>query len=309
MATEQQAMTTTDAQLPLFLTSLGEGWRVFSRNRLALTGLIIVTALVVAALLAPVISPFDPTLGVGRDRLLPPLSGAHLLGTDGQGRDILSRLIWGARVSLLTGIVPTVAAFVASIALGLIAGYYQGWAGHLIMRLLDVILAFPLVLFGVAMVSVLGPGMTNVMISLFIVEIPYMTRIVYTETAMLRSREFVLAAKVSGSRPVQIQLGEILPNVLSTLIVYATTIIGSMMVLASGFSFLGIGIQPPTADWGIMTSDGRLVLAKAPYVAAFPGIVIALAALAFTWIGDGLRDALDPRSRRGSAGGNASPNG
>jgi peptide/nickel transport system permease protein len=298
----QEAAAWDGLRYPLFVTSLVEGWRVFRRDRLAVAGLVIIIIMALVALLAPWISPFDPAQGIGRDRLLPPFSGYHILGTDGQGRDILTRLIWGAHVSLVTGIVPTAAAFAASIVLGLLAGFYQRWVGHLIMRLLDVILAFPLVLLGVAMVSVLGPGMLNVMISLFIVEIPYMTRIVYTETSLLRSREFVLAAKVSGSNSLQIQIGEILPNVLSTLIVYSTTIIGSMIVLASGFSFLGIGIQPPTADWGIMTSDGRLVLAKAPHVAAIPGIAIALAALAFTWIGDGLRDALDPRSRRGSDG-------
>jgi len=285
--------------VPSRLGNAGEAWHAFCRDRFAVAGLAIILLVAVCAVFAPWIAPEDPTLGVGRDRLLPPLTEEHLLGTDGQGRDILSRLIWGARISLTTGVVPTVAAIVVSVVLGLTAGYFQGWFGQLVMRVLDIFLAFPLVLLGVALVSVLGPGMTNVMVSLVLVEIPYMTRLVFTETSLLRSREFVVAAKVCGSGTPQILLREILPNVFSTLIVYSTTIVGSMIVLAAGFSFLGIGIQPPTADWGIMTSDGRLVLSKAPYVATIPGLTIALVALAFTWVGDGLRDALDPRIRRG----------
>ncbi len=274
-----------------------EGWRAFSRDRLALLGLLIVAVASVATILAPWVSPDDPTGGLGTERLLAPLSGGHLLGTDGQGRDILSRLIWGGRVSLPIGVVPVAIALPTSVVLGITAGYFQGWVGQVIMRTLDVFLAFPLVLLGIAMVSVLGPGMMNVMIAIVLIEIPYMTRIVFTETSLMRRRDFILAARVSGSGMPTILFQEILPNILATLIVYSATIIGAMIVIGAGFSFLGIGIQPPTADWGIMTSDGRQVLGTSFHVAAIPGFTIVVVALAFNWIGDGLREALDPRLR------------
>lgn len=290
---------TASPQGPGFLREM---WRAFSRDRLAVVGLVIVTVAVLCALFAPWISPEDPTVGVGRERLLPPFIDGHFLGTDGQGRDILSRLIWGSRMSLVIGFVPVAISFVISLFLGLVAGYFQGWLGQLIMRTLDIFLAFPIVLLGIAMVSVLGPGMLNVMVAMVLIEVPYMTRIVYTETSLIRSNDFVLAAKICGSSQGKILFEEIFPNVLSTLIVYSATIIGAMIVIGAGFSFLGIGIQPPTPDWGIMTSDGRLVLAIAPYVATIPGLTIAAVALAFNWIGDGLRDALNPRLRRGGQG-------
>ncbi len=274
-----------------------QAWRAFRRDRLALVGLIMVATAVLAAIFAPWVAPADPTQGSGTERLLGVLTDGHILGTDGQGRDILSRLIWGGRVSLSIGVVPVLIAFVISLGLGLVAGYFRSWTGQLIMRCLDVLLAFPLVLLAIALVGVLGPGMMNVMLSLVLVELPYMTRVVFTETSVLRNKPFVIAAKAAGTRTPRILFQEILPNVLSTLIVYSAVNIGAFIVIGAGFSFLGIGITPPTPDWGIMTSDGRLVLAQAPHVAAVPGIAIICVALAFNWIGDGLRDALDPRLR------------
>ena len=276
---------------------LKQGWKAFASDRLAVVGLLIVVVVSLIAIFAPWISPADPTAGVGANRLLPPLEGGYLLGTDGQGRDVLTRLMWGARMSLLIGIVPTALAFIISVPLGMIAGYFLGWIGEGIMRLLDVFLAFPMVLLGLAIVSVLGDGMMNVMLAIVIIELPFMARLVYTETSLIRQKSFITAAKVSGSTTTQIMTHDVLPNVLGSLIVYATTIVGGMIVIGAGFSFLGIGIQPPTADWGIMTADGAAVLDTSPHISLLPGIAIIIVALAFAWIGDGLRLAVDPKKR------------
>ena len=171
-----------------------QAWRAYAADRLAVVGLAIVVIVGLIAIFAPWISPYSPTAGVGADRLLPPLVDGHILGTDGQGRDILTRLMWGARMSLLIGIVPTVLAFVISVPLGVIAGYHLGWVGEGIMRLLDVFLAFPMVLLGLAIVSVLGDGMVNVMLAIVIIELPFMARLVYTETSLMRQKPFVTAA-------------------------------------------------------------------------------------------------------------------
>lgn len=276
---------------------LMQGWNAFASDRMAVVGLVIVAVVSLVAIFAPWISPADPTAGIGANRLLPPLEGGHLLGTDGQGRDVLTRLMWGSRMSLLIGIVPTALAFVISVPLGMIAGYFLGWIGEGIMRLLDVFLAFPMVLLGLAIVSVLGDGMINVMLAIVIIELPFMSRLVYTETSLIRQKPFITAAKVSGSSTTQIMIRDVLPNVLGALVVYSTTIVGGMIVIGAGFSFLGIGIQPPTADWGIMTADGAAVLDTSPHISLLPGIAIIIVALAFAWIGDGLRLAVDPRKR------------
>jgi ABC-type dipeptide/oligopeptide/nickel transport system permease subunit len=272
-------------------------WRAYTSDRMALVGLAIVVIACLVAIFAPWISPQDPLAGVGTDRLLPPLSPGHVMGTDGQGRDVLSRLIWGARMSLGIGIFPTVLAFAISLPLGLVAGYFLGWVGEGIMRVLDIFLAFPVVLLGLAIVSVLGDGMLNVMFAIVVIELPYMCRIVYTEAALVRGRDYVTAAQVCGSGTLRIITREVLPNVLGSLVVYSTTIVGSMILIGAGFSFLGIGIKPPTPDWGIMTSDGAAVLETSPHITFIPGVTIVLVSLAFNWVGDGLRLAVDARNR------------
>jgi peptide/nickel transport system permease protein len=286
MATSQ---TTTGVQV----------WKAFASDRFAVAGLVIVVIVSLIAIFAPWISPSDPTAGVGADRLLPPLEPGHLLGTDGQGRDVLSRLIWGSRMSLAIGIVPTAIAFLISLPLGLVAGYFLGWIGEGVMRALDVFLAFPMVLLGLAIVSVLGEGIMNVMIAIVVIELPYMSRLVYTETSLMRQKDFITAAKVSGSGTPRIIYREVMPNVLGSLVAYSTTIIGGMIVIGAGFSFLGIGIEPPTPDWGIMTAEGTAVLETSPHITFIPGITITIVSLAFNWIGDGLRLAADPRRRVG----------
>jgi ABC-type dipeptide/oligopeptide/nickel transport system permease subunit len=273
-------------------------WEAFSRDRLAVAAAGAIVLVGVLAALAPLISPYDPTVGDNSLRLAPIGTPGHPLGLDGQGRDILSRLIWGGRVSLLIALLPVAVASLASVVLGLIAGFFGGTADMLIMRTLDVFFAFPAVLLAVAIAGVLGPGMLNVMLSITIVLVPYIARVAYMATVTVKNELFVDQARVCGARPWQILLHYILPNTLSPVLVYATTLVGIMIVLGAGLSFLGLGISPPTPDWGIMCSDGRNFLKVAPHVSAVPGIVLVLVAMSFNLVGDGLRDALDPKLRK-----------
>jgi ABC-type dipeptide/oligopeptide/nickel transport system permease subunit len=272
-------------------------WLAFCRDRVALLGLLIIGLTVVAALAAPWISPYDPSQAVETMRLSPPGTRGFLLGADEQGRDILSRLIWGSRVSLLVGMVPTITAGLLALALGLVAGFWGGIVDHVIMRVLDVLFAFPMVLLAIAIVGVLGPGVENQIFALTVVLIPYSTRVVRTAVVTVQALPFMEAARASGARSYRILVRHVLPNAVPPLLVYSTTVIGLMVVAGAGLSFLGLGVQPPTPDWGIMVGSGRLVLTRAAHVATIPGIVIVLEALAFNFVGDGMRSALDPRSR------------
>lgn len=278
--------------------NLGRAWKTFTKDKAALVSLIAVAVILVVAVFAPILSQYSPIEGNIVDRLAPIGAPGHLLGTDGQGRDILTRLLWGARTTLAEALVPVIVAGLISLVLGLVSGFYKGFIGELIMRVMDVLFAFPMVLFAMAIAAILGPGMINVMLAVGVTLIPYMTRVVYTATIQEGSKEYVEAARAAGAGNLQIMFSELAPNVLSPLVVYGTTIAGLMVVLASGLSFLGIGIQPPTPDWGIMTSDGRDVLLQgAPNVTVVPGTAILIVSLAFNLIGDGLRDALDPQKQ------------
>ena len=273
-------------------------WEALSRDRLAVAagGAILLICLVAA--FAPLLSPYDPTVGDNSMRLAPIGTPGHLLGLDGQGRDILSRLIWGGRVSLAIALMPVAVASVLSVALGLIAGFFGGKVDMLIMRTLDVFFAFPAVLLAVAIAGVLGPGMLNVMLSITVVLVPYISRVAYMATVTVKNELFVDQARVCGARPWQILFHYILPNTLSPVLVYGTTLVGIMIVLGAGLSFLGLGISPPTPDWGVMCSDGRNFLSVAPHVSAVPGAVLVFVAMSFNLLGDGLRDALDPKLRK-----------
>jgi len=272
--------------------------RVFFRDRQAVVGLAIIAIAAGAALAAPLISPWDPLTAGAAERLAPIGTPGHLLGTDEQGRDILSRLIWGGRASLLVGILPTVSAGLIALGLGLLAGYAGGVTDHLILRALDVFFAFPLVLLALATVGVIGPGMQNQMFALAVVLVPYSTRVVRTATLSVKPLEFVEGARALGAGRGRLIGRQRLPNVLPPLLVYTSTLVGMMIVASAGLSFLGLGVQPPTPDWGVMVGNGRLVLYRAAHVATIPGIVIIVVALAFNFVGDGLREALDPRARR-----------
>ena len=272
--------------------------RVFCRDRQALLGAVMIAIIGGAAIAAPLISPWDPLSFAGVERLAPIGTPGHMLGTDEQGRDILSRLIWGGRASLMVGILPTVTAGLVALLLGLLAGDLGGLVDHVIMRALDVFFAFPLVLLAIAIVGVIGPGMNNQMFALAVVLVPYSTRVVRTATLSVKPLEFVEAVHALGASQSRLIGRHLLPNVLPPLLVYTSTLIGMMIVASAGLSFLGLGVQPPTPDWGVMVGNGRLVLYRAAHVATIPGIVIVVVALAFNFVGDGLREALDPRARR-----------
>lgn len=268
----------------------------FRRDRAAVAGAVILVLVVLAAVLAPLIAPYSPTSGDQSAVLAPPLTGGHLLGTDDQGRDILARIIYGSRLALPEAIIPVLAASVAGTLLGLAAGFYGRWLGETIMRVLDIFFAVPMVLLGVAIAAALGTGAPTVIISMAIVITPYIGRVAYTSTTQLRNALFVDAARCAGARQRRILGGEILPHVVPTVLVYATTNMGAMVVFAAGFGFLGLGAQPPTPDWGAMIAEGSSV-PSAPWLAAAPGIVIIVVAVAFNYLGDGLRIAMDPRLR------------
>jgi ABC-type dipeptide/oligopeptide/nickel transport system permease subunit len=292
------ASVQAEAQAYRRTSELAMFWEALRRDKLSIASAVVIGTVALAALFAPWISPYDPNFADSALRLKPIGTAGHILGLDGQGRDILSRLIWGGRVSLATGIVPVAIAGLLSILLGLIAGYLGGKTDAVIMRTLDVFFAFPQVLLGIAIAGFLGPGMMNVMISIGVVLSPWITRVAYTAVRSAKGQQYVEMAKACGANQWQIMFIHILPNCLSPVIVYSTTIVSVMIVLGAGFSFLGLGVQPPTADWGVMISDGRTYLSNAPHVSVVPGILLVTVSMAFNLLGDGFRDALDPRLRR-----------
>lgn len=273
-------------------------FRAFLRDTVAVVAATVLVILMAIALFAPVLAPYGPTESNSSLRLEGIGTQGHLLGLDHQGRDILSRLMHGASYSLGVAVIPVVLVFPISLSVGLFAGYIRGRIGDVIMRLLDVLFAFPIVLLAMALAAVFGAGLSNVMLAIGITLIPYMARVAYTSTVQESSREYIEAARAGGARLPEILFKELLPNVVSPLLVYATTLCGLMIVVGAGLSFLGLGVSPPTPDWGVMTADGTSVLLEGrAHVATIPGIVILIAALAFNLIGDGLRDALDPRKQ------------
>jgi peptide/nickel transport system permease protein len=275
-------------------------WRLaaFWRDRAAVVAACLLLLVTAAAVLAPLCSPYDPNDADNLLRFAPPGSPGHALGTDQQGRDMLARLIWGGRVSLLIGVVPTLLASGFGLVLGMLAGALGGLVDQLIMRILDVVFAFPLVLLAIALAGTLTPGMLTEIVSITIVLVPYVARLARTTTLGVMAMPFIEAARAAGASPTALLARYVLPNVLSPVIVYATTLMGLIIVVGSGLSFLGLGVQPPMADWGAMISDGRVVLRRAAHVTIEPGVLILVVSLAFNFLGDGLRDALDPRQAR-----------
>ncbi|MCI1882438.1 MAG: ABC transporter permease [Sporolactobacillus sp.] len=266
------------------------------KNKMASVGITIILFTLAASIFAPWLAPHDPNSTAEQaQRLLNPGSSGHLLGTDEQGRDILSRIVFGTRTSLFSAIVPVVISAMISAVIGIIAGLFQGRIGNLLMRVMDVFFAFPSVLLAIAIAAILGPGLLNVCVAMVIVRIPYMTRVVYTDTVQESQKEYIEAAKAYGMSQFNIMFREILPNVLSSLIVYSATLCGVTIITVAGLSFIGLGVQPPTSDWGLMASEGQNVLMQGdPYVTLFPGLAIILLAFAFSTLGDWLRDLLDP---------------
>jgi peptide/nickel transport system permease protein len=274
-----------------------DAWRRLLRSKSALIGGTLLLVVVLCALLAPLISPYDPIKTNQRTSLEAP-NLAHPMGTDRFGRDVLARVIWAGRLSLPVGFVSVVIGAVLGVALGLIAGYYGGQLDAVIMRFVDLLLAFPGILLALAIVAVLGPSLLNLMIAVGISSIPDYVRITRGTVLSVKEREFVLAARTVGSRSGAIILRHILPNVLAPLIVLGTLGMAAAIITGSALSFLGLGIRPPTPEWGNMLSEGREFLQHAWWVAFFPGLAIMVTVLAINLLGDGLRDALDPRMRR-----------
>ena len=260
-------------------------------------GAIIVSIVVLVALLAPFISPYDPYAIHPIDRLKGIGSPGYLLGTDIQGRDMLSRLAWGSRTSLAIAVVPLAIAGIIGLLFGSFAAYGGGVSETLIMRGMDVVFGLPPILLAIAVAATLGPGLFNLLVSLTIVLIPPMTRVTAQVVAILREQTFVEAARASGARDLQIIFHHILPNSVAPVLAYATSLAGAMVVFGAGISFIGLGIQPPEADWGRMINDGREVLDLKPHVSTLPGIAIVVLAAGFNFLGDGLRDLLDPRMK------------
>lgn len=272
--------------------------RQFKRNRLALVGLGIIVLLYLVALLAPLIAPYDPIeqTDIARTGYLSP-RGEYLLGTDRFGRDVLSRIIYGSRISLSIGFIATAISVTIGTLFGATAGYFGGKLDTLIMRFTDVVLAFPRLVLLIMIVALFGPSITMIILVLGLTQWPATTRIVRGDVLSLREREFIHAAHALGMSRGRIMLRHLIPNVLAPVIVTATLGIGNTIVMEAGLSFLGLGVQAPTPTWGSMVAEGRDNLLGAWWVATFPGLTIVLVVLAFNLVGDGLRDALDPRLR------------
>ena len=267
------------------------------RNRLAAVALAAIALAIVAALAAPWLPLPDPDAVDTPSRLKPPGMPGHPLGTDEFGRDLLSRLVWGARVSLLAGVGTAAAAMLMGVSLGLLAGYYRGWVESLIMRFTDILMAFPFILLAIAIVAGLGPGLRNAMIAIAIVGFPIYARLVRSVVLSVREREFVEAARALGSPDRLILARHVVPHLLSPVVVAFSLDVGAKILTTAGLSFLGLGTQPPTADWGSMLATGRQFVILSPHVVLLPGFAIFVMVLALNLVGDAVRDLLDPRTR------------
>ena len=275
-------------------------WARLRRNHLAVFGIVIVVLVSLTALCAPLLPLPDPDATALSDRLQKPFSENHLLGTDHLGRDILSRVVWGTRVSLAVGVVATLIAAITGSLIGIVAGFYGRWLDNLLMRSIDMVMAFPYMLLALAIVAVLGPGLMNALFAIAIVNIPFFARSVRGVTLGLVRQEYVDAARLSGLTDVRILGGEILPNVMPVIIITMSTTVGWMILETAGLSFLGLGAQPPQADLGSMLGEGRKLVITAPHVATIPGLVILILVVGINLLGDGLRDVLDPRLKSGA---------
>lgn len=266
------------------------------RDRLAITGMIIIGTLLLMALLATVIAPYDPIIQEILKRRQPP-SSEHWLGLDDLGRDIFSRIIFGSRFSLQVGVVSVSLAILVGAVVGAASGYLGGWVDTIVMRLMDIMLAFPALLLAIAIVTILGPGLLNMLYAIAIVSIPAYARIVRASVLTVKEQDYILAGRAIGVPPLRLLFRNVFPNCLTPLIVQGTLGIGTAILDAAGLSFLGLGAQPPKPEWGAMLGQGRYSMFTAPHIVVFPGIAIMLTVLGFNLLGDGLRDALDPRLR------------
>ncbi len=270
-------------------------WKRLLKNRLAAAGGILLLGFLLLAIAAPLAAPHDPFAQNLYERLQPP-SLTHPFGTDDFGRDVLSRVIHGARISLRVGFSAVLIALIAGVPIGLVSGYWGGALDQALMRAMDLMLAFPSILLAIAIVAILGPGLENAMLAVGIVAVPQYARLVRASALAVRGQDYVQAVRALGARDFQILFFSVLPNCLTPLIVQSTLGLATAILDAAGLSFLGLGAQPPTPEWGAMLTGGRELVLRAPWVLTFPGLAIFLSVLAFNLLGDGLRDALDPRT-------------
>ncbi len=282
---------------------LREFWFYFSENRGAVIGLVVFALLVLVAIFAPLIAPHNPIQQYRQFLLVPPAwqdggTSQFLLGTDAVGRDVLSRLIFGARQSLVIGLVVVTIAVIGGIVLGLLSGFFGGWIDTVIMRVMDVILAFPSLLLALVMVAILGPGLMNAMIAIAIVLQPHFARLTRAAVMAEKNKEYVMAARVSGAGKLRLMFKTILPNCVAPLIVQGTLSFSNAVLDAAALGFLGMGAQPPLPEWGTMLAEAREFILRAWWVVTFPGLAILITVLAINLVGDGLRDALDPKLKR-----------
>ena len=280
-----------------------EFWGYFKANKGAVGGLVIVIAVLLMALFAPLIAPYAPDLTDNAVFLKPPFwqeggSTAHLLGTDAIGRDILSRLIYGARLSLVIGLAVVVISIIVGTVLGLLAGFFRGLFETFIMRLMDIILTLPSLLLAIVVVAILGPGLINAMLAVSIVVLPHYVRITRAAVISETSKDYVTAARMNGASALRLMFNEILPNCTAPLIVQASLGVSAAILDAAALGFLGLGAQPPSPEWGSMLADAREFVLRAWWVVTMPGLMILITVLAFNLLGDGLRDAFDPKLKR-----------
>jgi peptide/nickel transport system permease protein len=274
-----------------------EGLRILLANRVALAGGVVLALTAIAAILAPVIAPHDPFKTAGT-RILRPPSVEQPFGSDYLGRDVLSRVLYGGRLSLRVGAISVAIALTCGLALGVFAGASGGWPDALIMRAMDVLLAFPGVLLALAIIAVLGPGLSNVMVAVGISHVPQYTRVVRASVLATTNDAYVAAARAIGCGDARLMLVHILPNALTPVIAVATLGVPTAILVAAGLSFLGLGVQPPTPEWGAMVSGGREYLRNGWWISTFPGLMIAVTVLSIHLLGDGLREAFDPVLKR-----------
>ena len=275
-------------------------WLAFRGNWLAMIGLGVVVALVVVAILAPVIAPFSPIVGgdLRTERLLPPGSGAHLMGTDDLARDIFSRVLYGARLTLMVVTLVAIIATPIGLLVGTTAGYFGGWVDTVLMRITDIFLAFPRLILALAFVAALGPGIENAIIAIAITSWPPYARLARAETLTIRDSDYIAAIRLQGAGSARIIWGHVTPLCLSSVIVRVTLDMAGIILTAAGLGFLGLGAQPPQPEWGAMIASGRRFLIDFWWVATMPGIAIFVVSLGFNLLGDGLRDVLDPKAQK-----------
>lgn len=271
-------------------------WQRIKRNRLAMAGLIIVAILLLVAAFAPLIAPHDPLTQDLTRRLLPPGTPGNLLGTDDFGRDILSRIIYGARITLYIIALVAVTAPVLGLLIGTVAGYFGGWIDAILMRVTDIFLAFPRLILALALVAVLGPGIENAVLAIALTAWPPYARVARAETLTVRSSDYIAAIRLQGAGAPRIIAGHVVPMCLPSVIIRVTLDMAGVILIAAGLGFLGLGVLPPTPEWGLMISSGRKYLFEQWWVATMPGLAIFIVSLGFNLLGDGLRDVLDPRS-------------